>query len=222
MPIQGLVKFFSQVGEAWQIAQEIRAMVQFRPLNLLNDFTSLGTFDLVFCRNVLIYFDQDAKIGVLDRIARQMPADGYLVLGAAETVVGLTEAFKPMADQRGLYMPNTAAARCAGRNVLKFAAKVFFPLPLWERVPSERSERGGDRTIAAVSALTACASHTDNLTKPDSNIMLRASCAGAITSGFTWPSSPLKDIPTTGVSRRSPIKSPAGAGHVGRVEVLVF
>jgi len=126
LPIQLLVKFFSQVGEAWQIAPEIRAMVDFRPLNLLNDFSSLGTFDLVFCRNVLIYFGQDTKIGVLNRLARQMPADGFLVLGAAETVVGLTDAFKQMADKRGLYMPNAAAksiARPAPSNVLKFAAK---------------------------------------------------------------------------------------------------
>ena len=124
LPIQQLVKYFAQVGEAWQITPEIRAMVQFRPLNLLNDFSPLGQFDLVFCRNVLIYFDQDTKIGVLDRLARQMPPDGFLVLGAAETVIGLTEAFKPMADQRGLYVPNVAAARPrpAG-NVLKFAAK---------------------------------------------------------------------------------------------------
>ena len=124
LPIQQLVKYFTQVGEAWQIAPEIRAMVQFRPLNLLNDFSSLGTFDLVFCRNVLIYFDQDTKIGVLNRIARQMPSDGYLVLGAAETVVGLTDAFKPMPDKRGLYAPNTPAKQPApAGNVLKFAMK---------------------------------------------------------------------------------------------------
>jgi chemotaxis protein methyltransferase CheR len=124
LPIQSLVKFFAQVGEAWQIAPEIRAMVQFRPLNLLNDFSPLGTFDLVFCRNVLIYFDQETKIGVLNRLARQMPSDGFLIMGAAETVVGLTEAFKPMADKRGLYVPNVAAAKPApASNVLKFAAK---------------------------------------------------------------------------------------------------
>jgi chemotaxis protein methyltransferase CheR len=128
LPIQQLVKFFAQVGESWQIAPEIRAMVQFRPLNLLNDFSPLGTFDAVFCRNVLIYFDQETKIGVLNRVARLMPDDGFLVLGAAETVVGLTNAFKPMGEKRGLYVPNTAA-RLAARspaavgNVLKFAAK---------------------------------------------------------------------------------------------------
>ena len=125
LPIQSLVKFFAQVGESWQIAPEIRAMVQFRPLNLLNDFSPFGMFDLVFCRNVLIYFDQGTKIGVLNRLARQMPADGFLALGAAETVVGLTVAFKPMADKRGLYVPNPAkfAARAEPSNVLKFAAK---------------------------------------------------------------------------------------------------
>ena len=124
LPIQNLVKFFAQVGEAWQIAPEIRAMVQFRPLNLLHDFSGLGSFDLVFCRNVLIYFDQDTKISVLNRIARQMPADGFLILGAAETVVGLTDAFRPLVDQRGLYVPNVPAARRAPvSNVLKFAAK---------------------------------------------------------------------------------------------------
>ena len=124
LPIQQLVKFFSQVGEAWQIAAEIRAMVQFRPLNLLKDFSALGTFDVVFCRNVLIYFDQETKIGVLNRLARQMPEDGFLALGAAETVVGLTDAFKPMADRRGLYVPNPAkAARAEPSNILKFAAK---------------------------------------------------------------------------------------------------
>jgi chemotaxis protein methyltransferase CheR len=123
LPIQHLVKFFSQVGETWQIAPEIRAMVQFRPLNLLRDFSVLGTFDMVFCRNVLIYFDQETKIKVLNRIAKQLPEDGYLALGAAETVVGLTDALKPMAERRGLYVPNAKRARPETGNVLKFALK---------------------------------------------------------------------------------------------------
>jgi chemotaxis protein methyltransferase CheR len=110
LPIQLLVKYFTQVGDCWQLSPEIRAMVQFRPFNLLNDFGPLGRFDLVFCRNVLIYFDQESKIGVFDRLARQIEPDGYLVLGAAETVVGLTERFKPHPDRRGLYMPNAKPA----------------------------------------------------------------------------------------------------------------
>jgi chemotaxis protein methyltransferase CheR len=109
LPIQLLVKYFSQLGETWQIAPEIRAMVQYRSLNLLQPFTQLGTFDIVFCRNVLIYFDQDTKIDVLGRLAKVMPADGFLVLGAAETVVGLTDTFKPVPEQRGLYAPNSGA-----------------------------------------------------------------------------------------------------------------
>ncbi len=106
LPIQMLLKYFTQIGETWQISPDIRAMVQYRMLNLLEDFSSLGVFDLVFCRNVLIYFDQQTKINVLERIRRVTEPDGFLVLGAAETVVGLTDAFKPMTGQRGLYAPN--------------------------------------------------------------------------------------------------------------------
>jgi chemotaxis protein methyltransferase CheR len=106
LPVQLLIKYFIQQGDTWQISPEIRAMVQYRPFNLLNDFTALGNFDVVFCRNVLIYFDQQTKIDILHRTAKLMPPDGYLVLGAAETVVGLTEAFKPLTDRRGVYALN--------------------------------------------------------------------------------------------------------------------
>ena len=116
------MKYFTQAGETWQISPEIRAMVQYRPLNLLADFTHLGTFDVVFCRNVLIYFDQATKIAVLERLARITEPDGYLILGAAETVVGLTEVFRPLLDRRGLYAPNPAKATAAGFSVLKAAA----------------------------------------------------------------------------------------------------
>jgi chemotaxis protein methyltransferase CheR len=111
LPIQLLIKHFTQAGELWQITPELRAMVRYRQLNLLADFTQLGTFDLIFCRNVLIYFDQNTKIDVLNRLARVTASDGYLVLGAAETVVGLTDRFKMMADKRSLYTPNPNASR---------------------------------------------------------------------------------------------------------------
>jgi chemotaxis protein methyltransferase CheR len=104
LPIQMLMQFFQQVGEQWRVSEEIRRMVQFRQLNLLERFTMLGTFDVVFCRNVLIYFDQPTKSDVLDRICHQLAPQGFLVLGAAETVVGLSECFKPHADKRGLYV----------------------------------------------------------------------------------------------------------------------
>jgi len=118
LPIQMLVKHFAQVGEMWQLSSEIRAMVQFRPLNLLSEFMHLGVFDVVFCRNVLIYFDQETKVDVLGRLCRVTEPDGYLVLGAAETVVGLTDAFKPVSDRRGLYSPNNGAGKQAAAKVV--------------------------------------------------------------------------------------------------------
>jgi len=110
LPIQLLMKYFKQAGDIWEISPEIRAMVQFRQLNLLQDFSQLGTFDLIFCRNVLIYFDQPTKSAIFARLAQRLEADGYLALGAAETVVGLTEAFKPHPERRGIYRPNLVRA----------------------------------------------------------------------------------------------------------------
>ena len=107
LPIQMLVKYFKQTGELWQINADIRAMVQHRQLNLLHDFSQLGVFDVIFCRNVLIYFDQETKVNIFNRLARVIEPDGFLVLGAAETVVGLTDVFKPFPERRGLYRPNS-------------------------------------------------------------------------------------------------------------------
>lgn len=108
LPIQLLVKYFKQDGDRWQIAPEIRSMVQYRSFNLLDDPGSLGSFDVVFCRNVLIYFDQKAKTAILDRISRRMSPDGFLYLGGAETVLGISDRFEPLAGQRGLYVIATS------------------------------------------------------------------------------------------------------------------
>jgi chemotaxis protein methyltransferase CheR len=116
LPIQLLVKHFTQVGELWQLNADIRAMVQHRQLNLLQDFGHLGTFDVIFCRNVLIYFDQDTKAGIFERLAKVVEPDGFLVLGAAESVVGISDAFRPHPERRGLYRPN--ASRTAKLGVV--------------------------------------------------------------------------------------------------------
>ena len=113
LPIQMLVKYFDQVGEFWQLKPDVRSMVQYRQLNLLKDFSHLGKFDVIFCRNVLIYFDQAAKIDVFNRLLKANEADGYLFLGAAETVVGLTNGYRPCQQRRGVYVPNLAAAKPA-------------------------------------------------------------------------------------------------------------
>ena len=118
LPIQMLVKHFTQNGELWQLNADIRSMVQYRQLNLLQDFSHLGTFDIIFCRNVLIYFDQDTKANIFGRISRMLEPDGVLALGAAESVVGITNAFKPFPDRRGLYCSNIAPAARSGASTV--------------------------------------------------------------------------------------------------------
>ncbi|MBV6658760.1 MAG: protein-glutamate O-methyltransferase CheR [Devosiaceae bacterium] len=114
LPIQLLLNHFTQNGEQWELSPTIRQMVQFRQLNLFDSFNALGKFDIVFIRNVLIYFEQSAKVDILERVAKQMAPDGYMVLGAAETVVGLTDAFKAVPGSRGLYQPNAEATGATG------------------------------------------------------------------------------------------------------------
>lgn len=111
LAIQRLVKHFDQSGDSWRVKPDLREMIRFEPGNLLDDFSRYGQQDIIFCRNVLIYFDVEAKARVLDRLAGLLAPDGFLVLGAAETVVGLTDTLKPVAGQRGLYVrADTAAA----------------------------------------------------------------------------------------------------------------
>lgn len=93
LPITLLMKFFTQVPEGWRINDDVRRGISFREFNLLGSLSGLGTFDVIFCRNVLIYFDQPTKADMLSRLARVLAADGFLFLGAAETVFGLSDAF---------------------------------------------------------------------------------------------------------------------------------
>jgi chemotaxis protein methyltransferase CheR len=103
LPIQMLMRHFRKEDTGWRISEALRAMVQDREWNLLADLRPLGQFDVVFCRNVLIYFDQATKAKVLDAIAQRMPADGVLYLGGAETVLGITSRFAPLPTERGAY-----------------------------------------------------------------------------------------------------------------------
>lgn len=105
LPIQMLVKYFTQDNEKWRINDEIKKMIKFSNFNLLKPMSLLGKFDLIFCRNVLIYFDQPTKGVVLDAMHKVIDPKGHLVLGGAETVLGITENFKPVSGQRGLYAP---------------------------------------------------------------------------------------------------------------------
>jgi len=103
LPVQMLMRYFRKEESNWRINDAIKAMAQFREFNLLSDLRTLGRFDIVFCRNVLIYFDQPTKARVLGAIAGIMPADGILYLGGAETVLGITPRFAPLPAERGVY-----------------------------------------------------------------------------------------------------------------------
>ncbi len=111
LPMQTLVRYFKKDGANWRIADPIRAMASFREWNLLDDLRPLGMFDIVFCRNVLIYFDPPTKARALEAIARQMAPDGVLYLGGAETVLGVTDHFAPIPGDRGVYGVNATAPR---------------------------------------------------------------------------------------------------------------
>lgn len=104
LPIQYLVKYFAQQGDKWNVKDDLKSMITFKTANLLGDFSGLGQFDLVFCRNVLIYFDVATKAKVLGAIKGVTKQDGALFLGGAETVIGISDAFKPTPEVKGVYV----------------------------------------------------------------------------------------------------------------------
>jgi len=114
LPIQMLMHYFTQQDDHWRISERMRQMVTFRKLNLIDPTYNLGKFDVVFCRNVLIYFDGPTKVDVLNRIAGVVNPGSFLMMGAAESLVGSSQAFEPMQDRRGLYkLVNQAGAKAA-------------------------------------------------------------------------------------------------------------
>ncbi|WP_197974941.1 CheR family methyltransferase [Phaeovibrio sulfidiphilus] len=114
MPADYLIRYFHKAGDAWEISPQIRSMVVFKEWNLLEELRSLGTFDVVFCRNVLLYFDQKTKGDVLERIAKVMTDDACLYLGGAETVLGITNAFKPLPRVSSVYSLTRSTVPCIG------------------------------------------------------------------------------------------------------------
>ncbi len=103
LSMQYLVRYFRKDGTQWRVTDALRSMVSFREWNLLADLRPLGQFDIVFCRNVLIYFDPPTKVRALEAIAKQMAPDGLLYLGGAETVLGLTNRLVPAGKEHGVY-----------------------------------------------------------------------------------------------------------------------
>lgn len=104
LPITMLMKYFKQNEEKWTISDDIKKMIKYEYFNLLDSFTPLGNFDVIFCRNVLIYFDEPTKRQIFEKMSKILAPDGFLFLGGAETVIGITDVFKPVKDKRGLYV----------------------------------------------------------------------------------------------------------------------
>lgn len=104
LPIQMLVKYFTSLPDtSWQLKDVIRSMVQFRQQNLLDDYLMLGRFDIVFCRNVLIYFDEATKERITDKMARSLTSGGVLIIGSTESLIDPHNRFEPIETFRGAY-----------------------------------------------------------------------------------------------------------------------
>lgn len=105
LPITTLLANFSQeTNNNWRIKDHVKNMVKFRQFNLLDSFLLMGKFDVIMCRNVLIYFDDPTKREILKKLASALNPDGYLFLGSAETIIGLSEDLKPFGNERGIYV----------------------------------------------------------------------------------------------------------------------
>ncbi|RVT97435.1 chemotaxis protein CheR [Rhodovarius crocodyli] len=115
LPVRQLMKHFQQVEGRWRAQDRLRNLMRFQQANLLHDLRGFGKFDLIFCRNVLIYFDLPTKARVLNALAGQLAPDGALFLGAAETAMGITDRLEPIGGQRGIYHAAAAAGQVRAR-----------------------------------------------------------------------------------------------------------
>lgn len=177
MPPELLKKYFTRVDDGYQISDKLKAMVKFRNFNLLGDPTipaaGLQGLDLIFCRNVLIYFDEPTRRNVFAGMAKIMKPGGYLCLGGAETVIGISDAFRILPGERGLFgmttpgqapvatRPAAVAASAAtpsvapaARPAARPAPAAFAPRPA-SPAPARPLAALGPRPVMAASATAA-------------------------------------------------------------------
>lgn len=104
IPADMLARYFTKgPNNHYIVSERVRSRVTLKSRNLLTEFDTLGNFDIIFCRNVLIYFDRPTKADVLSRMARVLAPDGYLILGGPETTLGLCDAFERHPEWRNVY-----------------------------------------------------------------------------------------------------------------------
>lgn len=102
-----LNKYFTRVGPDWRAKDELRALISFRRLNLLEPFPPMGPFDIIFCRNVAIYFGREVRADLFRRLKRMLTPDGYLFVGSSESLTDLGPEFRPQQHCRSVfYQPN--------------------------------------------------------------------------------------------------------------------
>lgn len=110
LPVMQMLRYFEQNGEEWVANENLRKMVTFSDYNMVNPSRHLGTFDVILCRNMLMYLCENKRSLVLEGIAPFLAEDGILMLGAAETVIGQTLKFKASQEFRGFYEPASRPA----------------------------------------------------------------------------------------------------------------
>jgi chemotaxis protein methyltransferase CheR len=116
LPVNYLVKYFDKVGLEWELKAHVRKPVTYQKLNLVKPWASMGPFDLVMLRNVMIYFEVPTKTQILDRMHRVLRSDGYLLLGSAETTLGIHDGFTRVPWRRtGFYKPDAPGASKGGK-----------------------------------------------------------------------------------------------------------
>jgi chemotaxis protein methyltransferase CheR len=103
LPVQMLLKYFDQVDRHWKAKDDLRSKVEFKEQNLIEGITNLGKFDIIFCRNVLIYFDRETKIQVLSNIAKMMDQNSILFLGSSEGILGVESLFEVFEGCNGIF-----------------------------------------------------------------------------------------------------------------------
>ncbi|NLW81076.1 MAG: protein-glutamate O-methyltransferase CheR [Desulfovibrionales bacterium] len=196
MPPQVLQKYFSAHGDGWKVKDEIRSMAVFRKFNLMKPFAGMGRFDVVFCRNVAIYFTATDKKAVFEKIAGVMETDGSLIIGSTESLNGVTSMFEPKRYLRSIfYQPVRVMDDRRGASPV-----VPRPVPVF---PSSRSASAGPqgcpRIISAPPAFPS--------PRPVS------SAADTPAAAIPWPESPQREA-----GRRALVEVPfagdmASSGH---------
>lgn len=103
LPREYLQRYFSSCGADWKINDEIRSMATFRKMNLMQPFSNLGKFDIIFCRNVAIYFTLEDRKTLFNKIADVLEPDGYLIIGSTESLTGVCPRFVPKRHLKSIF-----------------------------------------------------------------------------------------------------------------------